>query len=84
METSKRKAPIRLLRYISDNSVYGELFEMFNFQKYKYVIRENSGSGFKFYNAITKDEAMQVVEDRISFLKKDGLNVDIIQDVNLN
>jgi hypothetical protein len=84
MEAQKRKAPIRILRYITDNSVFGELFEMFNFQKFKYVIRENGASGFQFFNAITKDEALQMVDSRVSFLKKDGLTVDVIQDVNLN
>lgn len=84
MESQKRKAPVRILRYITDNSVYGELFEMYNFQKYQYVIRENSAEGFKFFNAITKDEALQMVDNRVSFLKKDGLSVDVISEVNLN
>lgn len=84
MDGQKRKAPMRLLRYMSANAVEGELFEMFNYSKYKYVIRENSNDGFKFFNTITKDEAMEVIDERIEFWKKDGISIDIVNEVSLN
>ena len=78
MEESKRKSPMRLLRYTSNNACYGELFEMARFSKFKYVIRENNGHGeFQFYNASTKDQALELVDERVNDWKKGGLSVTV-------
>ena len=87
MEETKRKSPMRLLRYTSDNASYGELFEMARYNKYKYVIRENNGHGeFQFYNASTKDQALELVDERVNGWKKDGLSVkvDVFNEAMLN
>jgi len=85
MSAHNRKTPVRLLRYTSNNSVYGELFEMFRYSKYKYVIRENDGNGgFQFFNAETKNQALELVDERVARWLKDGLKVDVIDEAALN